>query len=647
MKHVKMGLGLLVAAMAGCAVRLHEAVPQGVSRTLRGDILVIERSIRGTAAQDGPRGGELRVKTPEREVPLPLKHTDVKAQVTILVGSVTVTQQYHNPFAERIEAVYVFPLPENAAVRDFVMTIGERKIRGIIREREEAQRIYHEARRQGYAASLLTQDRPNIFTQAVANIEPGKQIDVSIRYFHTLKVAEGEVEFWFPTVVGPRFNPAGYAGGVPVSYVRPDEISGNDIALEVDVDAGVPIRRLESPSHVVRVERPGPTRAKVTLSANDRIPNKDFVLRWRVADDAVRAALAAFREEHGGYFMLVVQPPASLADIPPQPREMVFVLDCSGSMEGEPLATAKRALERCLRRLGPDDTFQVIRFSDAASAMGDRPIPATPENVRRAIRYVEGLQSEGGTMMEYGIRAALDFPADPGRYRIVSFMTDGYIGNDREILGLVKARLGQARVFSFGIGSSVNRYLLEGMARVGRGVAAFVGLDESSERAVDELYERVERPALSDIRIDWGGMEVEDVCPSPLPDLFVGRPVVMFGRFKGRRCVTVRVSGTVGGARREFAVEVDLDAPALRHEALGCLWARAKIEDLCEEGCEEEAAGRVKRLALEYGLVSEFTSFVAVDSSERTAGEHGTRVVQPALMPKGVKYETTVGERRP
>jgi Ca-activated chloride channel family protein len=483
-------------------------------------------------------------------------------------------------------------------------------------------------------------------------------------YFHTIRYADGVFEFHFPMVVGPRFNPPGYRDGVgagtadaagatgqktEVPYLRPGELSAHDIALEVDIDAGLAIENPESPTHVVRVERPSPLRARVTLSPNDRIPNADFVLRYRVAGRGIRAALAAFRDDTGGYFTLLLHPPEKGDEVPRIPREMIFVLDCSGSMSGEPLALAKRSLERCLKRLGPDDTFQVVRFSDSASSMGSAPVPATPENVRRGLRYVEGLESEGGTMMIEGIRAALDFPQAPGRYRIVSFMTDGYIGNDREILGEVKRRLGAARVFSFGVGSSVNRYLLEGLARVGRGVCTVLTLDETAERAANELYERVERPALTDLRVDWGSMGISDVHPDPIPDLFPGRPIVLAGRFRGEGAATVRVTGRLAGRPYETVLEVNLSEPGLRHKALPAVWARAKIASVYDQMTwvthPADLAPEIRRVALEYGLLSDFTAFVAVDTLSHTSGGHGTTVVQPVPVPKGVRYETTVSEK--
>src|SRR5438477_8950401 len=285
-----------------------------------------------------PESGAILGRLPgkAREVPLPLKHTDVKAAISAYISTVEVTQQFHNPYDGKIEAVYVFPLPHDAAVNEFIMTIGERRIRGIIRERKEAERIYHEAKAQGYVASLLTQERPNIFTQSVANIEPGKQIEVNIKYFHTLAYADGWYEFVFPMVVGPRFNPPYLANGIgavprggygtsgqakEVQYLKPDERSGHDISLRVEADAGVAIEEVICRSHVIDKEMPSPERLVVSLSPNDRIPNRNFVLRYRVAGERIKSNLLTYRDERGGFFSLLLYPPKELSGLPRQPME--------------------------------------------------------------------------------------------------------------------------------------------------------------------------------------------------------------------------------------------------------------------------------------------------------------------------------------
>ena len=473
--------------------------------------------------ENTPGTGAMLAKLPEeeKEIPLPLKHTDVKGQISGYIATVEVTQQFHNPYDEKIEAVYVFPLPQNAAINEFIMVIGERKIRGIIRERQEAEKIYQQARAQGYVASLLTQERPNIFTQKVANIEPGKQIDVNIKYFNTLAYVDGWYEFVFPMVVGPRFNPPGYTDGVgavargktgisaqktEVQYLKPGERSGHDISLALDIDAGVEIEELECPNHVITNNSfpYAPQKRTVKLSELDSIPNKDFVLRYKVAGKVVKSALAIHQDERGGFFTLMLYPPENLKSLKRAPMEMIFVLDCSGSMSGKPITRARQAIIRALRQLEPDDTFQVIRFSNNASQLGPEPILATKDNIRRAVEYVENLNGGGGTMMIEGIKAALDFKHDPKRFRLVSFMTDGYIGNEVEILAAIHERLGESRIFSFGVGSSVNRYLLDRMAKLGKGAVAYIGPEEDSTKIIDSYYERISHPALKDVSIDFG-----------------------------------------------------------------------------------------------------------------------------------------------
>ncbi len=612
--------------------------------------------------RDHPGCGSLVTRVNQVQVPIPLEHTDVSAQVSGYVASVDVVQKFKNPYSSKIEAVYVFPLPQNAAVNEFLMKVGDRTIRGIIREREQAKRIYQQAKRQGYVASLLTQERPNIFTQKVANIEPGKAIDITIKYFNTLAYNEGWYEFVFPMVVNPRFNPPGTTDGIgavarnrqgssgqstEIAYLRPHERNGHDISLRLQLDAGVKIEDLRSHSHAVEVKRHGENKADIKLAANDRLPNKDFVLRYKVAGKQIKSNFITHEDENGGFFSLMIYPPADLKNVERQPVEMVFVLDCSGSMRGKPLAKAKQAMARSIRKLRPTDSFQVIRFSVTASQLGPKPLAATPENIEKGLRYLESLQSTGGTMMIEGIKASLDFPKDEEKLRIVSFMTDGHIGNERQIFTEIHKRLNGARIFSFGIGSSVNRYLLEGMARLGKGAVAYVGLDEGAGSAVDLFYERVRHPALTDIAIDWKTSEIENVYPKHIPDLFVGRPVLLTGRYKkGQAPKNITVSGIVGGQRKELNVAVAGDSKS-EHRGIASIWARTRIKDLNDQISREGDKGASKEIlttALNFNLMSKFTAFVAVDSSRKTEGEYGTTVNVPVPVPDGVRYDTTVGQ---
>jgi len=599
---------------------------------------------------------------PENQlIPMPLKHTKVNAAIDGYLATVEVTQQFHNPFSSKIEAVYVFPLPQNAAVNEFVMTIGDRRIRGIIREKQEAKRIYQAARAQGYQASLLTQERPNIFTQKVANIEPGKRIDIDLKYYNTLAWRDGWYEFVFPMVVAPRFNPAGATAGVgsiprgrhggsgqstEVQYLRPKERSGHDIMVNVKLNAGVKIEELHSRTHAIAKARKADERFDISLKPLDTLPNKDFVLRWRVTGSRLKSNFITHRDERSGYFSLMLYPPDSMKSLKRKPMEMIFVIDCSGSMRGAPLRQSKDAIERALNHLEKDDTFQIIRFSNNASQLGDAPVPATSPNIHRAKQYLKDLNGSGGTQMIEGLKAALDFEHDPRRLRFVTFLTDGLIGNEADILRAIKQRLGATRIFSFGVGSSPNDYLMDRMAKLGRGAVAYLNLRDSGSEIMDRFFERVSHPALTDITIDWNGLEVEEAYPARVPDLFVGRPLVVTGKFSGGGKRNIRVRGRLAnGEEIAMDVPVDLDNAETAHEGLASVWARRKIAAMADDAAmfhNPELEDQIKGLALDYSLMSKYTAFVAVDSSARTAGNFGTTVPVAVPVPDGVRYDTTV-----
>ncbi len=608
---------------------------------------------------DEPGTGAMMATFEQKEVPLPLKHTDVSARIAGYISTVNVRQQFENPYDSKIEAVYMFPLPEKAAISEFLMIIGERKIRGILREKEEAKQIYEAARSQGYQASLLVQHRPNIFEQKVANIEPGKSINVDIKYFHTLAYNDGWYSFIFPTVVGPRYNPPHSTDPISalprtdsssvtgVRYLKPTERSGHDISIEVSVDAGVKIEELRS-THKIIAERTDSNQASVSLAAEATLPNRDFILDFRVAGETMKSNLLTYvdPETQQGYFTMMLYPPEATDVIARRKMEMVFVIDSSGSMSGTPMAQAKDAVESALDNLQEGDTFQIIRFSDNASQFGRDPVPATRDNIVRAKRYLANLHGGGGTRMIEGIRAALNFPHDPSRFRFVSFLTDGYIGNEVEILAEIHQHIGAARIFSFGVGSSVNRYLMESMAKVGKGAVAYLGPQDSGSEIMSDFFRRISHPALTDVQIDWGGMAVSDVYPSTLPDLFVGRPLVVTGLFTGAPS-SIAVLGHGSEGERRQAIKSDSGSEGA--SSLAKIWARLRVEDLDHRRSiggdpDGEFATAIRETALRYQLMSEYTSFVAVDSSKRTAGDHGTTVHQAVPVPAGVKYETTIGQ---
>jgi Ca-activated chloride channel family protein len=622
-------------------------------------------STQSKEASGEPTPGSLQVldsKGKERGF-CPLKHTDVRADIAGFLARVNVTQEFENPFDEKIEAVYTFPLPQSAAVDSMTLKVGERIVKGKIMRREEAQAVYESARSAGQVASLLDQERPNVFTQSVANIMPGERVTVTISYVETLKYEAGTYEFSFPTVVGPRYVPGAPqprddddkatgtdrvpdAPRVSPPVMRKDTRAGHDISIEVSLDAGLPVEELTSVSHEVEVERRAPARARVRLKDLSSIPNKDFVLRYDVAGKKIGDALITHRGQRGGYFTFVLQPPERVTVEDVTPKELVFVLDTSGSMSGFPIEKAKETMKLALEGLYPQDTFNLITFAGDTNILFPEPVPATPANLAKAQSFLESRAGGGGTEMMKAIKAALDPTDSRNHVRIVCFMTDGYVGNDMEIISEVQKHP-NARVFSFGIGGSVNRFLLDKMAEHGRGEVEYVPLNADGSAAARRFHERVRNPLLTDITIDWGGLPVADVYPKQIPDLFSAKPVVLTGRFTGAGRGVVRLKGRMGGNAFEREIEVTLPESQEEHDVLATLWARRRVDDLMSEDYAGTQRGRtredlreaVTNLGLEYGLMTQFTSFVAVEEMTLTDGGEPRRVEVPVELPEGMEEQ--------
>lgn len=419
------------------------------------------------------------------------------------------------------------------------------------------------------------------------------------------------------------------------------------------MDAGVDIEGIESRTHQVLVSRRSPRRADVTLAAQDRMPKRDFVLRWKVAGNGIKSGLIVHRDERrgpsigtdGGYFSLMLVPPDDLSRPPRCPVEMVLALDVSRGASGRPLEQAKAAARYALQHLGPDDTFQIVRFSATAESFAPRPAPATPENVRQGIGFLDGALAGGGTSMLEGIRRSLERPLDESRPRCVVFFTDGFLGHEPQILGALGGVLKRSRVFCFGVGPSVNRPLLERMARLGDGAVAYAGSDDHGAEVMASYFERIRHPALTGISVEWGGANVGEVFPQRCPDLFVGRPVVLAGRFAGAPPKRVIVTGRLGGEPVKFEVAAGAAPGGIvaAERALPLVWARLKMADLADRAAYQDIGDlsqQIKRIALDYGLVSSHTAFVTVDSLTRTEGGQGTTVAAPLRRHDATRQET-------
>jgi Ca-activated chloride channel family protein len=599
----------------------------------------------------------------------PLEHTAVSVEIAGFVARVRVTQRFANPFPDPIEAIYAFPLSERGAVDGMWIRTGDREIRGEIKRREEARRIYEQARERGQLAALLDQERPNIFTQQIANLMPGAEVEIVLEYVEPLRYEAGEFEFSFPTVVGPRFIPGRAAGRQGTGWspdtsrvpdasritppVTPEGArSGHDLSIEVALEAGVPILGIDSRLHAVDVERDGKTRAVVSLRNQREIPNRDFVLRYAVAGDELESGYLVHRDGGDGYVTFVLLPPKRVRPADVAPRELVFVIDRSGSQSGRPLLKAKETMLWILDRLNPNDTFQIVDFSSSANFLFERPMPVTPETLRRARAHIRGLQANGGTMMAEAIQRVTERRADGNRLRIVTFMTDGYIGNDFEVISLVKRLRGTSRWFPFGTGNSVNRFLLEEMARHGGGEVEYVLLDASGDEVARKFYDRIDAPVLTDVRLEFRNLDVYGVYPNQLADVWEERPLVIHARYRKPGQGRVILRGYRAGEAYAQEIEVELPAREAGSDAIASMWARARVDDLMARDLRALQSGafpdvlreEIIEVALEHRIMTQFTSFVAVEDRVINEGGQLRTVTVPVEMPQGVEYEGVFGD---
>ncbi len=605
-------------------------------------------------------GGLYVQSADEQQLVFPLKHTEVQAQIAGNLSRVEVIQSFENPFTQPLEAKYVFPLPDKAAVDEMEIKIGDRIIKGNIKKREEAQQIYQQAKKQGRTAGLLEQNRDNIFTQSLANIKPREQIDVTIRYTDSLKFTGGNYEFVFPMVVGPRYIPGNPIDGsgdtdeVPdASRITPPVIppgmrSRHDINVTVEIDAGVPVNNVYSPSHQIAMERGNILRVK--LAGEDNIPNKDLIIRYQVAGRETQSTVLTQADSRGGHFAVYLIPAVEYRTDEILPKDVVFLVDTSGSQSGAPLQKCQELMLRFINGLNPDDTFSILDFSNTVRQLSPQPLANTPENRTQAINYINNLRAHGATEMLSGIRAAINFPTPLGRLRTVVLLTDGYIGNENQILAEVHKHLQRGnRLYSFGAGSSVNRFLLNRIAEVGRGISTIIRHDEPTQEVAEKFFQQINNPVLTDIEVTWNGVgEPPVIYPSAPPDLFAEQPLVLCGRKQDGIAGNLHISGVAAGAKPYHKTFHLIFEEETGNQGVAQLWGRDRIHDLMKQmyGCETKAGVEaVTQTALTYQLLSQYTAFVAVSDDVRVnPQEESISMEVPVEMPEAVSYKGVVGE---
>jgi Ca-activated chloride channel family protein len=598
------------------------------------------------------RSGALLLRTTEagRYLEAPRLKTDVSITVTGTIARARITQAFENPSDQWVEGVYVFPLPPDAGVDTLRMQVGDRFLEGEVKERAQARQIYERAAAEGKKATLVEQQRPNVFTNSVANIDPHGTVIVQIEYQHVVRLDGAQLSLRVPLVVAPRYanGDVGDRAAIRTAVADPKLGKRNPVTLSVTLRAGVPLAGIASAYHTVEVERPNATSATVTL-LGDAPADCDFLLNWTLAPSAVPQA-TVFREAIGDetYYLALIVPAAGSAGRKPLPREAIFVIDNSGSMAGESMRQAKAALSFALRSLGPSDSFNVIRFDDKFETLFASAVPADRANLATAERFVERIEADGGTEILPALRAALAdaTPNDDSRLRQVVLLTDGAVGNEDQLLDEIGRSLGRSRLFTIGIGSAPNSYLMEHVARLGRGTFTHVGSQQEVGLRVRELLAKLESPVLTDL-VATNDADLE-IWPNPVPDLYAGEPIVLTA-VSSAGGGTLQLHGRVGA--KPWSAALDL-ASAVAGPGVEKLWAREKIGALEEwryrGAAQSDVDAEVLKVALRHHLVSRLSSLVAIDvTPSRPRSESLFSSDVPTNLPDGWDFGKVLGGEAP
>jgi len=580
----------------------------------------------------------LRLASGGVSVDAPMLKTDVKMAISGMMARVSVQQKFKNIGGEWVEGIYVFPLPEEAAVDRMRLRIGERIIEGEIKEKAEARRTYEKAKREGKRASLLRQERPNIFTTAVANIGPGEEVVVEIEYQQNLHYDQGQFRIRFPLVVAPRYIPGtpvlqdeikGFqttgwakdtdqvpdASKITPPVVDPSHGKINQVSIQVDLNAGFPLAQVISSYHKMDSSEDEHGVRHLTLHDGQVPADRDFELVWQpTTGNAPQAAL--FQEGWSGedYALIMVMPPAKTTSSR-IPREVVFVIDTSGSMHGQSIDQARAALQLALKRLHPGDRFNVVQFNSYTDALFRTAVPVTPDNINKAQNYVGGLHAEGGTEMLSALQLALRDKSPEGMLRQVIFLTDGSVGNEEQLFSTIQKQLGNSRLFTVGIGSAPNSFFMTRAAQFGRGTFTYIGKVDEVKQKMAQLFSKLESPVLRDISVNLKDSDKVEIWPKRIPDLYLGEPLLLAIRME-QPLAELNLTGMLDG--QSWSRKIGLKGGA-SSKGVHLLWARRKIADLMDQKARGKDEGEVRKavldLALTHKLVSKYTSLVAVDKT--------------------------------
>ncbi len=586
---------------------------------------------------------------------LPLKSTAAEVTISGVIADVQVTQVYKNEGQNTLEAIYIFPASSRAAVYAMRMSIGGRTIEAKIEERKKARETYAQALAEGKTASLLEQQRPNVFQMNVGNILPGDEIKVVINYTELLFPEDNTYAFVYPTVVGPRYsNQTAETAGTSDKWVaNPYLEEGKDapftFSFGLTLNSGIPLAKLTSPSHDIDIEYTGKTSAHIGLKASNQTNNRDVVIQYSLAGDKIESGLLMNIGSQEDFFLLMLEPPQRVAANMIVPREYIFIIDVSGSMRGFPLNVTKALMKDLLGNLSSSDFFNVMLFSGGNAVLAEQSLPATRSNLKKAIDLVERQRGGGGTELMPALKRAMDLPRpEENICRSMVIVTDGYVSVEKDAFDYIRKHLNKGNVFSFGIGSSVNRFLIEGLARAGMGEPFIILNNQEARSQAKQFKEYIESPVLTDIQVKFNGLKVSDVEPLAIPDLFAKKPVVVFGKYHGTPQGTIVVTGKTAGKPYQQEIRVSEGDITTKNKALRYLWARHRImrlADMVKLSPDDEQIKEVTQLGLDYNLLTDYTSFVAVDTEQRADGKPRHTVKQPLPLPQGVSDAAVSGSR--
>ncbi len=571
---------------------------------------------------------------------LPLKDTRVDISVSGVIADVKVRQIYRNEGVRPINASYVFPASTRAAVYAMRMQLGNEIIVARIKEREQAKKEFEQAKEEGKSASLLEQQRPNVFSMSLANIMPQEQVEIELRYTELLVPTDNVYEFVFPTVVGPRYASPGSTnrktdGFVETPYQRQGQKPASELHISTRIAAGLPIYDVSCPSHKVFPEWQSNGAAQLKLDDSDPFQgNRDFVVRYRLAGDQIASGLLLFQGADENFFLYMAQSPQRVATDTIPPREYIFVVDVSGSMEGFPLNTSKRLLRELIGKLRPTDLFNVVLFAGDSTLLSPQSLEANQQNIARAIGLIEQQRGSGGTELLAAMQQAMSLPRQEGISRSLLLVTDGFVAGEQGVFDHIRSNLNRCNVFAFGIGTSVNRYLIEGVAKAGMAEPFIVTEEDEAEGVADKFREYVQSPVLTDIQVQANGFDVYDVNPAHFPDLFAQRPIILFGKWRGPATGTIELTGKNSQGIFTSRVDVANTQPEEGNSALRYLWARSRIAELSDYAdSRDENQKAITELGLKYNLLTRYTSFIAVREVVTNPTGSAQDVNQPLPLP--------------